>query len=276
MTAHDAISRHYGHGDLLEAIRAGLALAGKGPGNVTEDDLAPAGEFHIGGRQASKDFLDQLGFAGPMHILDVGCGLGGAARFAALRYGVRVTGLDLTEEYVATGNILCEWVGLSQRVRLHEGNALALPFADAEFDGAYMLHAGMNIADKDKLAAEAARVLRPGGVFGIYDIMRTAPGDLSYPVPWASTSDLSWVAEPQRYRDALEAAGFRVTAERNRRDFALKFFENLRAKNASASGHPPLGPHLLMGTNTPEKVANMIVNVSKGLIAPVEMIACKL
>ena len=276
MTAHDAISRHYGRGGLLEEIRAGLALAGKGPGNVTEDDLAPAGEFHIGGRQASKDFLDQLGFASPMHILDVGCGVGGAARFAALRYGVRVTGLDLTEEYVATGNTLCDWVGLAQRVRLHEGNALAMPFDDADFDGAYMLHAGMNIADKDKLATEAARVLRPGAAFGIYDIMRTAPGDLSYPVPWATTSDLSSVAEPQRYREALEAAGFRVTAERNRRDFALKFFEDLRTKTAAAGGPPPLGLHLLMGANTPEKVANMIVNVSKGLVAPVEMIAHKL
>ena len=150
-----------------------------------------------------------------------------------------------------------------------------MPFPDASFDGAYMMHVGMNIEDKEKLAAEVARVLRPGAVFGIYDIMRTAPGDLAYPVPWAAAPDLSAVAEPQRYQSALEAAGFRVTAERNRRDFALAFFEELRAKNAAAGGPPPLGLHLLMGRHTPDKVANTIANVSKGLIAPIEMVAYK-
>ena len=97
------VPEHYTHGDLLEAIRAGLASLGKAPGNLTADDLASVDEFHIGGRQASMDFLDQLGFAPDMHILDVGCGLGGAARFAAFRYGSRITGIDLTPEYVATG-----------------------------------------------------------------------------------------------------------------------------------------------------------------------------
>ena len=191
------VSEHYTHGNLLEAIRAGLASLGKTPGNLTADDLASVDEFHIGGRQASMDFLDQLGFAPDMHILDVGCGLGGAARFAAFRYGSRITGIDLTPEYIATGNTLCDWVGLRPRVLLHEGNALAMPFGDGAFDGAYMLHAGMNIADKDKLAADVSRVLRSGSLFGVYDIMRTGRGDLAYPVPWASSAGLSQVAEPE-------------------------------------------------------------------------------
>jgi ubiquinone/menaquinone biosynthesis C-methylase UbiE len=89
----------------------------------------------------------------------------------------RVTGIDLTSEYVETGKALCKWVGLDQRIVLHQGSALAMPFADNHFDGAYMLHVGMNIEDKDKLAAEVARVLRPDSAFGIYDVMRTGPGD---------------------------------------------------------------------------------------------------
>jgi ubiquinone/menaquinone biosynthesis C-methylase UbiE len=158
--------------------RAGLAALGKTPGNLTADDLASVGEFHIGGRQASMNLLDQFGFTPDMHILDVGRGLGGAARFAAFRYGSRLTGIDLTPEYVATGNTLCDWVGLRPRVSLHEGNALAMPFNDGAFEGAYMLHAGMNIAAKDKLAADVSRVLKSGSLFGVYDIMRTGPGEL--------------------------------------------------------------------------------------------------
>jgi ubiquinone/menaquinone biosynthesis C-methylase UbiE len=275
MPAHADVSSHYTHGDLTEAIRVGVASLGKAPDTVTVDDLAPVDEFHIGGRTASEDFLGQLGLTAEKHVLDVGCGLGGAARFVASRYRSRVTGIDLTSEYVETGNALCKWVGLDQRISLHQGSALAMPFADSSFDGAYMLHVGMNIVDKEKLALEVARVLRPGSLFGIYDVMRTGPGELAYPVPWATSPDLSAVAEPERYKEALQAAGFAVTAEHNRRDFALAFFAEFRAKTAAAGGPPPLGLHLLMGKSTPEKVQNMIDNISNDRIAPVELIARK-
>jgi ubiquinone/menaquinone biosynthesis C-methylase UbiE len=266
------VSKHYTHGSLIEAIRAGIVSLGKAPDAVTVDDLAPVDEFHIGGRRASEEFLDQLGFSAQKHILDVGCGLGGAARFVASRYGSRVTGIDLTAEYVETGNALCKWVGLDQRISLHQGSALAMPFAERSFDGAYMLHVGMNVEDKEKLASEVARTLRPHSCFGVYDVMRTGRGDLAYPVPWATTPDLSAVAEPEQYKKALQKAGFTIIAERNRRDFALTFFAELRAKTATAGGPPPLGLHLLMGRSTPEKVQNMIANISNGRIAPVELI----
>ena len=270
------VSKHYTRGGLIEAIRAGIVSLGKRPDNVTVDDLAPVDEFHIGGREASEEFLDQLGFSAQMHVLDVGCGLGGAARFVASRYGSRVTGVDLTAEYVETGNALCKWVRLDQRISLHQGSALAIPFADRGFDGAYMMHVGMNIEDKELLASEVARVLRPGSFFGIYDVMRTGPGELAYPVPWATTADQSDVAEPARYKNALEEAGFTVIAERNRRDFALAFFADLRAKTMAAGGPPPLGLHVLMGKSTPEKAQNMIDSISNGRIAPVELVARKL
>ena len=123
-----------------------------------------------------------------------------------------------------------------------------MPFDNGDFDGAYMLHAGMNIVDKDKLAADVSRVLRSGSLFGVYDIMRTGPGELAYPVPWASSAGLSQVAEPEDYKRALQTAGFEITAERNRRDFALNFFEEFRARNAAAGGPPPLGRYFLWAT----------------------------
>jgi ubiquinone/menaquinone biosynthesis C-methylase UbiE len=276
MTAHTDISKQYTHGDLVEAIRAGVVSQGKTPENITIDDLSPIDEFHIGGRRATEDFLAQLTFSAAMNVLDIGCGLGGAARFVADRYGSRVTGVDLTSEYVQAGNILCRWVRLDQRVSLQQGSALAMPFGDQSFDGAYMLHVGMNISDKEKLASEVARVLRPGAVVGIYDVMRTGPGELAFPVPWAATPDLSAVAGPEQYKQALQKAGFSVTAERNRRNFALEFFADLQAKTDTEGGPPPLGLHVLMGTTTLEKVRNMIANISDCRIAPVELIAHKL
>ena len=87
-----------------------------------------------------------------------------------------------------------------------------MPFADRSFDGAYMMHVGMNIEDKAALCAEVSRVLRPGARFGIYDVMRTGDGEIAYPVPWATTAATSFLAQPAQYRQALEAAGFSVIA----------------------------------------------------------------
>ena len=269
------IAGHYGRNNLVETIQSALSRMGKTPATLTIDDLAPVEEFHIGGRQASKDFLDQLGFKSEARLLDVGCGIGGTARFVAKRYSSHVTGIDATGDFVTTGNTINTWLRLDRRISLEHGSALDMPFADASFEGAYMLHVGMNIADKAKLASEVARVLKPGTLFGIYDVMRTGPGELSFPVPWASRPELSAVAEPDDYRRALEAAGFSITSQRNRRDFAEAFFADMRAKAAAAGGPPPLGLHLLMGETTQQKIANMVENVAKGIVAPVEMIARK-
>ena len=273
MTNDRAVARHYTHGALLDAIRTGLDALGKTPETVTVDDLAPIDEFHIGGRQASEDFLSQLRLDTAAHVLDVGCGLGGGSRFAADRFGCRVTGIDLTPEYIETGQTLCQWVGLDGRIELRQGSALEMPFDDAGFDAAYMMHVGMNIADKPGLFAEVARVLKPGGVFGVYDVMQTAAGDLAFPVPWAATADASALATPDSYKSALESAGFTVLTEKNRRQFAVEFFAALTAKFAAAGGPPPLGLHVLMGETRAEKMKNMIENIAAGFIAPVELIA---
>ncbi len=123
----NTLAAHYTHGALLSAILAGVQMLGKSPDMVTVEDLGPVDEFHIGGRVATKSFLDQLGIAADDHVLDVGCGLGGASRFAEGQYGCRVTGIDLTSEYVKTGEVLCSWVGLDDRIALERGDAIATP-----------------------------------------------------------------------------------------------------------------------------------------------------
>jgi len=269
------VANHYTHGGLLQAIGDGIAKLEKTISSVNIDDLGPVDEFHIGGRVATQSFLDQLDIGASHHVLDVGCGLGGGSRFAAHTYGCRMTGVDLTREYVETGNVLCSWVGLSDKISLQVGNATALPHANETFDRAYMLHVGMNNADKELLMSELYRVVRPGAKVGIYDVMCVNDGDLTFPVPWAAGPEGSSVASVPTYKAALERSGFSIIAERNRRDFALEFFAQLQAKAASAKGAPPLGLHILMGGTAPIKVKNMIENILRNVIAPVEIIAEK-
>ena len=273
MPDNKLVAEHYTHGALIGAIESGIATLGKTPETVTVDDLGAVDEFHIGGSVATQTFLEQLELSAKDHVLDAGCGLGGASRFAAHRYGCSVTGIDLTAEFVDTGNTLSEWVALADAVTLHCGDATATPFPARHFDKIFMLHVGMNIAAKDRLAVELRRVLKDDGRLGIYDVMQMEIGSLAYPVPWASDVAGSALATPADYKQALSAAGFRVTNERNRAGFAQEFFARLQASAAAADGPPPLGLHLLMGSSTPIKVRNMIQNISAGLIAPVELIA---
>lgn len=80
MSIDKAVSESYLHGALLKAIQSAITKLGKTVDSVTIEDLAPVDEFHIGGRLATENFLDQLDFSEQDHILDVGCGLGGASR----------------------------------------------------------------------------------------------------------------------------------------------------------------------------------------------------
>lgn len=269
----NSVATHYTHGALLAAILDGVQRLGKSPDTVGVEDLGPVDEFHIGGRVATKEFLDQLDIGPDDTVLDIGCGLGGASRFAAHQYGCRVTGIDLTEEYVNTGNVLCSWVGLDNLIALEQGDATATRYSDGTFDKSYMMHVGMNIPNKQALASELHRVLRPGGRLGIYDVMRVGDGDLSFPVPWATNPEESDVSSADEYSAALELAGLRVVSERNRSAFALEFFSQLQATAGSAEGPPPLGLHILMGDAAQEKVRNMIENISLRRIAPVELVA---
>ena len=268
-----SVSGHYAHSGLIQAIEHGITRMGKTTDTVTIDDLASVDEFHIGGRKATDDLMGQLGIEPGDHVLDVGCGLGGPARFVADRYKARVSGIDLTLDYVETGNRLCEWVGLSDRVKLSQSTALSIPFPDRRFSAAYMLHVGMNIEDKESLCLEVARVLRPGSMFAVYDVMRTAGGELSYPLPWATRPESNAIDSSDRYKRALKLAGFRLISERDRRDFALAYFNDLRSRPLEAGGLAPLGLHTLMGERRQDQIRNMIEGISSGIVAPIELIA---
>ncbi|HEX6363657.1 MAG TPA: methyltransferase domain-containing protein, partial [Albitalea sp.] len=157
----DPVTAHYGRPDLLDAIDAALRAAGKDPDRLTPPDLAPVDEFHLRGREAT---LELARLAQPAHgerAVDVGCGLGGSARHLAHAHGCRVTGVDLTPEYIQLARTLTRRVGLDATVDFRVANALEMPFPDAAFDLAWTEHVQMNIADKRAFYGEIARVLAP-------------------------------------------------------------------------------------------------------------------
>ena len=97
------------------------------------------------------------------HVIDVGSGIGGPSRYLAATYGCRVSGVDLTPEFVATAIGLSERVALTERVDFRQGSALALPFPDASFALVVSYLTLIDIADFRKALREMTRVLQPGG-----------------------------------------------------------------------------------------------------------------
>lgn len=271
VTIEAAIADDYAKAGVERAILDALAASGKDLDRLVPDDLMPVDEIHVGGRKATADFVARLGLHEGMHVLDLGSGLGGPARYVARTHGCRVTGIDLTPQYVQVASALSGRVGLGHRVSYTCGSALETPFGSGIFDVAYMISVGTNIADKSALFAEVRRLLRPGGVLGVYDVMRIGAGDLTYPVPWASHPSTSFLAPPEEYRQRLETAGFVVTHERNRREEGLQFFRDMRTK-AVKHGIPSLGLHLVM-SDFAAKSINMFASMLREIAAPTEMIA---
>jgi ubiquinone/menaquinone biosynthesis C-methylase UbiE len=272
MDTEQQVAKHYTHGALEHAILEALRASGKSIDKLAPSDLSGADEFHLGWRAATVELAEELDLARDMHVLDIGSGIGGPARYFAEAHGCRVTGVDLTPEFVEVANALTRRCGLAEQVTFQQASALDLPFADGTFDVATLIHVGMNIENKATLFAEVRRVLKPGAHFGVYDIMRTGAGDLLYPMPWAATPQTSFVEPLAAYRSLLAGAGFLIEKERDRRDFVLKLAREMR-ENAAKHGVPPLGPQVLMGTATPQRLGNVMDALERGLIAPTEIIS---
>jgi ubiquinone/menaquinone biosynthesis C-methylase UbiE len=272
MIPEPGVADHYGRPRIVETILGAFAQAGKDASQLTAADLTAVDQFHIGGARATEDLAAQMNVRPGLHLLDIGCGLGGPARFFAGTHGCHVTGIDLTPEFVEAGSHLTRLVGLDGSVDFRQASASAMPFKAAAFDGAYLIHVGMNLPDKPAAFAEVRRVLKPGAVFAIFDIMRLSDSAIRYPVPWASTEAVSFVETPATYRAALEAAGFHITHERARGAFAIEQTERSIARQLQPGNAGP-GLALLMGEKTPVLIGNILSMMKEGLLAPVEIIA---
>jgi SAM-dependent methyltransferase len=260
-----AVARHYGRGGLLDRILAALAEAGKDIEHLTIDDLAPVDEFHGRQRRATEELAALLAPRPGDRLIDIGSGIGGPSRYLAKLCGCRVSGVDLTPEFVAAASDLTRRTGLTGQVDFRQGSALELPFPDASFDLAWSQNVAMNIADRARWYAEVHRVLRPGGRFAFQDVVQGPAGEAHFPVPWSDTPALSFLRTPEATRALLEAAGFTVRDWRDTSDASIAEFEAQRAQAAAnPAARPALGLNLVVGAEFMEKMKNSQRSLREG------------
>jgi len=273
MVATHGVRDHYGTTSLVRHIDEALHHAGLADGIIGWADLAPLDQFHVRGLGATRELAEALGINAGVSLLDVGCGLGGPARFLAATYGCHVTGIDLSQPFIEAARMLTERSGLAGRVTFLQGDALDLPFTDALFDHAWTQHVAMNIADRVKFYRAIHRVLKMGGRLAIYDVALGDGGPLIYPVPWAREAGTSFLLTPEAMRNALAQAGFEEVSWIDKTDIAQAWAADMKAKRQKSPA--PFGLEVVMGAVFAAMAVNLGRNLLEGRVRIIQAVMAK-
>lgn len=265
------VSQQWGEGGVLNRILDALQASGISAANASVETLAPLDHFHARGFQATKELADLLPVRPRDHLVDIGCGVGGPARYFAHRFGCRVDGIDITEPFVVAANHLSELTGLRERVTVRLGDGHSLPYPDKAFDGGYSQHVTMNVADRDRFFGEAFRVLRPGAFFALTEHGRGEGGPPHHPVPWSNDGSYEHLMPPEETVERLRRAGFVAIEVTETGEKYLAGYRRVMAL-AEKGELPPLGVHILLGAAAPAKTRNAARNIEEGRTRPVQII----
>ncbi len=275
MTADRDISSHYSRGHLLERLHAALMGDGVDLDRLSIEALAPYDQFHGRGLEATVEIADSLEVGADDHLLDIGSGIGGPARYFAHRFGCRVTGIDLTAEFCDVARELTRSLGLAHKVDFTLGNALRMPFADGSFDGAYSMNVSMNIDDKAGFYREIHRVLKPGAWLMLSELAKGTGAELDYPTPWAGTARASFLSTPDETRRGLAAAQFDMLQFRSAREQALAYGARSRAMVERGEKPPHRAVMLMHGDIATQAMANTARGLAEGRVEPIEVLCRK-
>jgi SAM-dependent methyltransferase len=274
MTNAKTIADHWGRGDIYGSIVSALNQMSKSLEGLTVEDLAPVDHFHARGLPATAGLADRFPIKAGQHVLDIGCGLGGPARYMAKRFQCNVSGVDITKPFVEAANKLTALLGMEQMVRIEHGDGQHLPYPDSVFDGAYTQHVTMNVADRPAFFAEAYRVLKPGAYFALTEHGLGPKGNPHYPLPWSADGSGAYLVTPSETRAVLEETGFEdVVVE----DTGAKYLAayKMAIEKADKGALPPLGVHILMGETALQKTRNAARNIEEGRTHPIQLICRK-
>lgn len=260
--------------DLGNRIVRALEEAGIPPDQWTPELLGPADQIHGGGLLQTELHTALTTINAGMNLLDIGCGIGGPARYFATEFGCRVTGIDLTSEYIEVAQILTEKMGLSDRVKFDLGDANSLTYKDGEFDMVWAQNVTMNIKDRAALYRNIHRILVPNGTVAISELGQGEVGEPYYPLPWARDSSYSFLIPPEEMRLMLEGAGFRI----------LEWVdEATRRQEIQSSPTPPksaitspLSIEITRGKDYPARRANSARSMKEGRLTNVMLVAEKI
>jgi SAM-dependent methyltransferase len=233
----DGVRGHYTHGNLLDSIEGFLRSRGVDPTHLHYEDLFVCDQMHGRGVAATREHIEHAGITAGMHVLDIGCGIGGASRCIAAECNCRVTGIDVTAEFIEVARKLTGRCKLDDRIEFLEVDALDMPFQSNTFDHVWCHNVTMNVQNKDRLVAEIARVLKPRGRFSCSELGLGPSGEPYYPLPWANEPAQSFLLTPNAMRATLKAGGFCIVEQLDVNEADLSFQREMNER--AERGEPP-------------------------------------
>ena len=123
----------------------------------------------------------KMGIEENMRVLDVGCGVGGPAREIVKFTGANVIGLNNNDYQIERAAEYAKRDGLSSKLRFTKGDFMQMSFPDNSFDAVYAIEATVHAPDLEGVYSEIFRVLKPGGIFGVYEWLMTDAYDNNNP-----------------------------------------------------------------------------------------------
>ncbi|MBA0125118.1 methyltransferase domain-containing protein [Haloechinothrix sp. YIM 98757] len=178
--------------------------------------------YHPGGLSLTRRLAERLGVRAGHRVLDVAAGTGTTARMLAADFDVTVDGVELGQDVLESAVAETQEAGLSAKVGFHHGDAEHIPLPDGRFDTVVCECAFCTFPDKERAAAELARVLRDGGRAGITDVTVTGeglPAELSTLAAWVAC--IADARSLEEYSEILAGAGL-TTVCTERHDAALE------------------------------------------------------
>lgn len=271
------IETEYGSLGLGARILVALEEAGVANDELTLERLAPADHIHGGGLAATIEHASMIPFGPDTRVLDIGCGIGGPARYLATAFECRVTGIDLTADFIEAAQLLTEKMGLQELVDFECVDATNLPYNSATFDVVWSQNVTMNIQDRQGFYDGAHQVLRSGGILTLTEMCQGPNGIPDYPLTWARDPSYSFLATPEQTRKQVEAAGFHITewreASESRADGARA---KAPSKSVGSAQTNPLTIELIRGNDYSTRRANSSRCVLEGRLVPILLVAERL
>ncbi|WDR05152.1 methyltransferase domain-containing protein [Devosia rhodophyticola] len=267
-----SVQEHYGSSYIVEKILVAVPWSKQDGRKLHAEALYPFDQFHGRELLATQEHARRLEPGAGEHILDVGSGIGGPARYMANTYGCRVSGIDITERFVAAANELTALCGMEGQASFARADAAALPFDDDVFEHGYCFYVGMNLPDRAKVLRECARVVRPGGRF-VWSEAVLNEGNPIYPLPWSLTAEGSHLVGKEALVALIEKAGFEILTVADESAEQLQLAAKMKAAGKSLSSGQHQANEVVLGPDFAERRANYIQSLGRNCLAALVIVA---